>query len=245
MVDIVEIRKGVFALTEYLPENAISVSSFLVTGKAPALIETGTPYLADGFLRAISDMVTLETVSNIFVTHEHLDHFGGLPEYIAEAYNANVVLHNFLKVQAGFIGVVRGIIPVSGGETIPIGDRKIEVIYAPIETTGTVIYLLKPDGILFTGDYFGQLGDRRFKPKGGLTTEKLVRDIVILHEGLGFDGDNIRKFLAPIKKKEFDIIAPSHGSIIKEDVDEVFSKVVNAKLDYREGINTLRRIVGR
>jgi flavorubredoxin len=245
MVDITEIKNGVFALTEYLPENIISVSSFLITGKTPAIIETGTPYLADGFLHAISDMVAPETISNIFITHEHLDHFGGLPEYVAEAYNASVVLHNFLKVQIGFMGVVKGIIPVNGGETIPIGDRKIEVIYAPVETTGTVIYLLKPEGILFTGDYFGQLGDRRFTPKEGVTTEKFVRDILVLHEGLGFDGDNIKKFLAPIRKKEFSIIAPSHGCMIMEDVDEIFNKVVNAKLDYREGISALRRIVGR
>lgn len=245
MVDITEIKNGVFKLTEYLPENAISVSSFLITGKAPALVETGTPYLADGFLRAIADMVAPETISNIFVTHEHLDHFGGLPEYVAEAYNANVVIHNFLKVQVGFWGVVKGIISVSGGETIPIGDRKMEVIYVPVETTGTVIYLLKPEGILFTGDYFGQLGEGAFASKDEPTIEKLVRDIVSLHEGLGLDGDNIRRYLSPVRKKGFDIIAPSHGCLITEDVDEVFNKVINAKLDYREGINALRRIIGR
>jgi flavorubredoxin len=245
MVEITEIKNGVFALTEYLPENMVSVTSFLITGKTPALIETGTPYLANGFLRAISDMVPPETISYILVTHEHLDHFGGLPEYVAEAYNASVVVHSFLKVQIGFMGVVRGVISVSGGETIPLGDRRIEVIYAPIETTGTVVYLLKPDGILFSGDYFGQLGDRRFTPKEGSTTEKLVRDIITLHEGLGLNAENIKRHLAPIRKKEFDIIAPSHGSMIRDDVDEVFNKVVNATLDYREGIKTLRRILGR
>ncbi|WXG44299.1 MAG: MBL fold metallo-hydrolase [Promethearchaeati archaeon SRVP18_Atabeyarchaeia-1] len=233
MVDIYEIADGVFGLTEYLPENSISVSSFLIAGKAPVLIETGTPYLANGFLRLIGDMVSLESTSHIMITHEHLDHLGGLPEYVSEAYNASVVAHNFLKVQLGFMGVVRGITPVNGGETIPLGSRRMEVIYAPIETTGTVVYLLQPDGILFSGDYFGQLGQKKAAQAAGSPTERLVHDIMVLHEGLGYSKENIKKYLAPLGKKNIKMIAPSHGSLIKDNVDEVIDRVVKTRLDSR------------
>jgi flavorubredoxin len=245
MVDIIEIRDGVFALTEPLPENMISVSSFLITGERPTVIETGTPYLANGFLRTISDMVAPETISYIFVTHEHFDHIGGISEYVSEAYNANVVAHSFLRVQLGFIGVVRGLMPVNGGETIPIGKRTIEVVYVPVETTGTVVYLLRPDGILFSGDYFGQLYEGKQTQSSEGSIERLIRNIVTLHEGLGLRADDIKRYLSPLEKKKIEIIAPTHGHIIKDNVSEVFHKVVNAKLDYREGVNALRRLTGR
>ena len=245
MVDIYEIKDGIFALTEYLPENVISVSSFLITGSVPTIIETGTPYLANGFMRMISDLVPPEKVSNILITHEHLDHLGGLPEYLSEAYNSNVVIHNFLRVQLGFMGVVRGIIPVSGGETIRIGDRTLEVIYAPVETTGTVSYLLMPEGILFSGDYFGQLGEKKLTEGSGPSTEKLVHDITILHEGLGLSGDAMKKYFSPLRKKKIQILAPSHGSVIRDNANEVFDRVLNTRLDYREGLAAIRKMIGR
>jgi flavorubredoxin len=245
MVDIYEIKDGIFALTEYLPENVISVSSFLITGSVPTIIETGTPYLASSFMRMISDLVPPEKISNILITHEHLDHLGGLPEYLSEAYNSNVIVHNFLRVQLGFMGVVRGIIPVGGGEAIRIGDRTLEVIYAPVETTGTVSYLLKPEGILFSGDYFGQLGEKRLTQGTGSSPERLVHDIAILHGGLGLNAQSLKKYLSPLRTKNIQIIAPSHGSVIKDNAGEVFDKVLNAKPDYSEGLTILRKLTGR
>jgi flavorubredoxin len=244
VADIYEIKDGVFAITEYLQENAISVSSFLITGKSPAIIETGTPYLADGFMRMIGDLVPPEKISHILITHEHLDHLGGLPEYISEAYNANIIVHNFLRVQLGFMGVVRGIIPVGGGETISLGDHTLEVVYAPVETTGTVSYLLMPEGILFSGDYFGQLGERKLTEGSVPATERLVHDITVLHEGLGLSGDGIKKYFTPLRKK-IQILAPSHGTIIRDNANEVFDKVLSTRLDYREGLAAIRRLIGK
>jgi flavorubredoxin len=230
MVAIYEIEDGIFALTEYLPENSISVSSFLIMGDTPAIIETGTSYVANGFLHTLSDVVDPEKVSYVLVTHEHLDHIGGLPDYVSEAYNAVVFAHRFLRVQLGFMGVVRGVIPVSGGETISMGNRRIEVIYAPIETTGTVVYLVQPDGILFSGDYFGQLSEKKWTlyPEG--SSDELIREITKLHKGLGYTQEAVRKYLQPLKRLKIRTIAPSHGSIIKENIDEVFDRVINAKL---------------
>jgi flavorubredoxin len=231
MVAIYEIGEGIFALTEYLPENSISVSSFLIMGDTPAIIETGTSYVANGFLRTLSDVIAPERISHVLVTHEHLDHIGGLPDYISEAYNAVVYAHKYIMVQLGFMGVVRGTIPISGGETISMGNRKIEVIYAPIETTGTVLYLVQPDGILFSGDYFGQLSEKKWTLYPEQSADDLVRDIARLHRGLGYTGESVRKYLQPLKKRKIRTIAPSHGSLIRENVDEVFDKVMTAKLD--------------
>jgi flavorubredoxin len=233
VVDIYEIKKEIFGITEFLPSNGVNVSSFLITGESPAVIDTGTPSLAKQFLQLIKVVVPPEEILHIFLTHEHLDHIGGLPEYVAEAYNARVVVHSLLRVQLGFMGVVKGIMPVKGGESIPLGRRRMEVLYAPAETSGTLLYLLKPDGILFSGDYFGRLSERQATQYPGSSSGILVRDITALHEGLGLSEESIKKYLSPLKKEKIRIIAPSHGSIISDDVDQILEKVIDAKLNHQ------------
>lgn len=155
---------------------------------------------------------------------------GGLPEYISEANNANTVAHENIKAQLGFMGVFGKIILTKGGETIPIGERKIQIIHAPIETAGTIIFNLQPDGILFSGDYFGQLSKEEWvlHPR---SQEELLDNITELHQGLGYTQENIRTYLSPLLKIPLKTIAPSHGSIIQEDVQQVIEKTIKTKLN--------------
>jgi flavorubredoxin len=89
---------------------------------------------------------------------------------------------------------------------------------------------VQPDGILFSGDYFGQLSEKKWTLYPEESADDLVRDITRLHRGLGYTEESVRKYLQPLKKHRIRIIAPSHGSIIRENVDEVFDKVIDAKL---------------
>lgn len=245
MVGVFEIRDGVYVLAKHLKENKISVASFLILDELPVIIETGTPYVAKEFLRKLEEIIPLEKISYIFVTHEHLDHIGGLPEYISEAYNARIVLHHFLRAQLGFMGIVGRTVFVNGNETIPIGDRKIKAIYAPIETTGTTIFMLQPDRILFSGDYFGQLSEENWTLYPKVSSDQLVQTIKEFHQGLGYSREDVKKFLSPIEKMKPRIIVPSHGSLIKDDVKKVFKKVIEAKLKPEQKGSLWRRVFGR
>jgi flavorubredoxin len=197
MVEVHEISDGVYLFSQYLRENKISVASFLVLDEMPTIIETGTPYTAKNFIPEIEKIIPLEKISYIFVTHEHLDHLGGLPEYVSEANNARTVAHENIKAQLGFMGVVGKIVLTKGGEEISIGAKKIQIIHAPIETVGTVIFNLQPDGILFSGDYFGQLSNEEWtlhtQPQ-----EELLNKITELHQGLGYTQEDIKAYLSPL-----------------------------------------------
>ncbi|MBS7251972.1 MAG: MBL fold metallo-hydrolase [Candidatus Freyarchaeota archaeon] len=229
MVEVHEISEEVYILSTHLKENQISVASFLILDEKPTLIETGTMQAAKNFTPEIEKIIPLEKISYIFVTHEHLDHMGGLPEYISEAYNAETVAHRYTKAQLGFMGIVGKTILTGGGETIPLGKRKIEVIHAPIETAGTTIFNLQPDGILFTGDYFGQLTEEKWTLHSQ-STEQLLQKITELHQGLGYTHQDIKAYLSPLRKIPLKIIAPSHGSIIQKDLKQVIENTLKTNL---------------
>jgi flavorubredoxin len=230
MVEVVEIADGVYAFSKFLKDNDISVSCFLILDEKPAIIETGTLGLARSFLKHMAELGPLDTTSHIFVTHEHQDHFGGLPEFISEAYNAKVIAHKAITAQLAFSGIVGRNVLVEGGEAIKLGKRSIQIYYTPIETKGNIIFLLEPDGILFTGDYFGQLTKESWSPYPRMPTNVFIHNIIAFHQALGYFQKDFIRYFAPLKKKSLNFIAPSHGSMIRESIPQIFEKVIKAKL---------------
>ncbi|MFX1475878.1 MAG: MBL fold metallo-hydrolase [Promethearchaeota archaeon] len=242
MVEVIEIADGVYAFAQFLKENDISVSCFLIQDEKQVIIETGTISLAKSFLSRMAGLGPLDKTSHIFVTHEHQDHFGGLPEFISEAYNAQVVAHKNITAQLAFSGIVGRNLLVEGGEAFRIGKRTLRIYHAPIETKGTIVFLLEPDGILFTGDYFGQLSKGGWSPYPQVPENVFIHNIVAFHQALGYQQKDFTKYLSPLKKKDLHFIAPSHGSMTNESVPQVFEKVIKAKLGKGEKGGLWQRI---
>ena len=89
------------------------------------------------------------TATTILLTHHHVDHTGGAAQLKA-ATNAHVIGSDGRRMP----GVDQ---VVYGGETIDIGDRKIQVISTPGHSSNAVCYLIEPKDseeppVLFTGD---------------------------------------------------------------------------------------------
>lgn len=51
-----------------------------------------------------------------------------------------------------------------------------------------------------------------------------------MHEGLGYDPADTKKYLGVFTKENLKMIAVGHGSIINRNVKEIVHKVANAKL---------------
>jgi hydroxyacylglutathione hydrolase len=89
------------------------------------------------------------TLTTILVTHHHWDHIAGVAELKAKTR---------CKVFAPDTQRTRGIDRVvDDGQTLTIGDARIEVIATPGHTRASVCYYMLPsgqseNGILFTGD---------------------------------------------------------------------------------------------
>lgn len=87
-------------------------------------------------------------VTDILLTHSHLDHINGI-DIVLDTFDAQLHLSH---AEAKFWNKTPAS-PVSlhyGGDTIQLGETKIEVLHTPGHTMGSVCYQI--DQQLFTGD---------------------------------------------------------------------------------------------
>lgn len=230
MVKEVSIGNDLFIFSKYLPQADISVNIFLALGEQPILIDTGLPVMSTDLIKKIKSKIALSEIKYVCVTHNHPDHIGGLSDLMGKVYNAKVVAHENLEAYLSFMGVYDKINTVKGGETIDLGERELSIVHAPIETKGYVYFFLDPDQIAFTADYFGQLTLDDWQVHPSLATEQLVTEIKKFHQGLGYTQKEVRKYLRPLEKKDPSLIAPTHGSMINQNIPRVIQKVLKARL---------------
>ncbi|MGQ4915672.1 MAG: MBL fold metallo-hydrolase [Candidatus Asgardarchaeia archaeon] len=240
-----KISDKVYLVSEFLKESSLSINIYLIKDDEPALIDSGAANTAKPMLEELKKLIPLKDIKWIFVTHEHPDHIGGLSEIMSEAYNAKVVAHKHIEVHLGFLGIFGRNVSVTGGEKFNLGSSTIEIHYAPIETLGTIVFLLKPENILFSGDYFGQITPE-WKPfTNGMPDDDVIKRIIEFHEGLGYDQNVIKKYLGKFEKIGIRTIAVGHGSVINENTRKIISKAISAKLKKSERGRFWARIFGR
>jgi hydroxyacylglutathione hydrolase len=92
-------------------------------------------------------------LTDILLTHHHLDHVQGAP-HLKSLYPA-----------ARIVGAKRDVarlplldLEVDDGDVIAIGESKARVIAAPGHTSGHILYYFEADGVIFVGDTLFSLG---------------------------------------------------------------------------------------
>lgn len=154
---------------------------FLVTGRVPTIIDTGTGFHSHTVLQKIQLYIQPPDVQQIILTHEHFDHVGGVPELLkASQGNARIIAHKAVvqKLKEGkstFAEIIGGTMPsimvdrpVSDKEQITVGDDPFEVLATPGHSIGSLCLYDAKSKTLFSGDtIFAHGGFGRYDFPGG------------------------------------------------------------------------------
>jgi flavorubredoxin len=197
-----------------LPDGT-SYNAYLVKGsQKTALIDTVDPPMRDVLLGNL-DELGVKRIDYIIFNHAEPDHSGSIVQVLEKYPEAKAVCTPLCKgmLTDRFLVPAERFQTVADKETISLGDRTLEFIYAPwVHWPETMLTYLREERILFPCDFFG--------------SHLATSDMYVTDEGQVYEAakryyaeimmpfrSNIRQNLEKIKDHPIDIIAPSHGPI--------------------------------
>jgi len=195
-----------------LPDGT-SYNSYLIKGsKKTALIDTVDSTMPDVLINHLSEL-RVRSIDYVVANHAEQDHSGAIPQVLEKYPEAKVVCTPKCKEMLTDLLMIpeAKFTTVNDKETISLGDKTLEFIYAPwVHWPETMLTYLREDKILFPCDFFGS---------HLATTDLYVRDGGQVYEAakryyaeimMPFR-TTIQKNLERVKDYTIDIIAPSHG----------------------------------
>ncbi|MEO0092377.1 MAG: FprA family A-type flavoprotein [candidate division WOR-3 bacterium] len=197
-----------------LPDGT-SYNSYLIKGKDKiCLIDSSDPRQEREFLDNLK-VLNIRHIDYIISHHAEQDHSGAIPKVLELYPSANVVTSPKCKTMLMDLLLIpeNRIITLDDRETISLGNKTIEFIFAPwVHWPETILSYLQEDKILFTCDLFGS---------HLATSDLYATDTTKVYESakryyaeimMPFR-THIVKHLEKIKDLKIELIAPSHGPI--------------------------------
>ena len=234
-MEAVEIKKDVYWIGVTDPdlvvfdivvptEHGTTYNAYLVRGEKIAIIDTVKEQFVDEFLDKIRSLVKLEDISYIIINHTEPDHSGGLIRLMELAPKAIPVFSRGART------FVKNILhkefkyrEVNDGDTIDLGNKTLKFISAPfLHWPDTMFTYLVDDKILFPCDAFGShySSPQRFNDELDSKDEAFQAFDFYYHAILRPFKKYLSDALDNIKDLEIDIIAPSHGPILRENLEK-------------------------
>jgi len=197
-----------------LPDGT-SYNAYLIKGsQKTALIDTVDPPMKDVLFNNL-DQLGIKRIDFVIFNHAEPDHSGSIREVLEKYPEAKAVCTPKCKDMLidRFMVAANRFKTVEDKETISLGNRTLEFIYAPwVHWPETMLTYLQEDKILFPCDFFG--------------SHLAISDMYVRDAGQEYEAAKrywaeimmpfrlqIQKNLEKIKDYRIDIIAPSHGPI--------------------------------
>ena len=210
-------------------KHGTTYNSYLIKEEKTAIIDTVKTKFSDEYLQNIASLTDFSEIDYIIVNHCEPDHSGSLANLLDKAGNAQVVSTKMAeKMVKGLVNKNVKFSVVGDGDMLDLGGKTLKFVSAPfLHWPETMFTYLEENHILFSCDAFGShFCDTRmfndlvgeFYPEFNYYYKVIMRPFA----------KNVRKALSKIEDIKIDMIAPSHGPILRRDT----SKYINAYSDW-------------
>lgn len=197
-------------------------NSYLIVDEKIALIDTVKESFFDEFIENVKGIVDPSRIDYIICQHLEPDHSGSVRKLLQYAVNAQVITSNsgkiFLSQQLNkeFPSLI-----VKDQETLSIGKKTLRFLSAPFLHWADVMFTwLADDNLLFSCDAFGaHFPDIEQAAYPGEPYFTEYYDAI-----MSPFSSHILKTIEKIKDLPIEILAPSHGPILRKDPDYFINK---------------------
>ncbi len=204
-------------------ENGTTYNSYFIQGtQKSALIDTVKLNTKDQLINKLSGLTDISKIDYIIINHTEPDHSGALHLIKDIAKDATLVYsknaHHFVK---HIIKKDYNNITVGDGDSIDLGGKTLQFVSAPfLHWPDTMFTYLKEDKILFPCDFFGahycdtNVFNDLLADKDAAFEAFKYYFIHIMRPFKNYALNALEK----LRNYEIDIIAPSHGPILRKDL---------------------------
>ena len=223
-VGVIDDRKVPFH--RLILEDGTTYNSYLLKTEKPTIIDTVDFIYSKQYLENLKKLIDLKEIQYIVINHTVPDHSGALGSLAKQASNATIVcsekavyhLKELYRLQD------RNFLVVKDRDTLDIGGKTLLFRITPfLHTEETMITYCIEDKTLFPCDIFSThlTAKEYFVSKA----EKDITEAFTVYYDLIMSPHRkyVRPMMSMIKELDIDMIAPSHGYILDEDIDKYIS----------------------
>ncbi|HGH1673149.1 FprA family A-type flavoprotein [Bacillus thuringiensis] len=198
-------------------------NAYLLKTEKPTVIDTVDIEFGREFVESLSKLIDPQEIQYIVVNHTEPDHSGGLAALASRATNATIVCTEIAvpEIQEMYKLHNRKFLIVKDGDTLDIGGKTLKFKETPyLHTEETMITYCVEDKILFPCDIFSThiANDEIFSDKANvdITEDFIGYYNAIIHPHRRY----VRTLIEALKGLDIQMIAPSHGYILRHDIQK-------------------------
>ncbi|WP_303852376.1 FprA family A-type flavoprotein [Seleniivibrio woodruffii] len=207
-------------------EHGTTYNSYLVVGKEKtALIEACKLNFQKEYIARIEEIMPISRIDYVILNHNEPDHSGALPTLLDLNPDMEVIYSKTAKtfveniVNRDFKGRA-----VGDEDVIDLGGKTLRFFHTPfLHWPDTMFTYLVEDEMLFPCDFLGA----HYCPKEDILLNRDIEEKEVAKEAFRFYysmimrpyKEHITKALQKINGLKIDMVCPSHGPILVEDID--------------------------
>lgn len=202
--------------------DGVSYNSYLIKDEKKVLFDTVDASFINDFYSNLNHALGEDKLDYLVITHMEPDHSSAINMVLKDHPDCKLVgnkkTFQFLEQFFGDKFTDR-YLEVKNGETLEIGKRTLEFVFAPMVHWPEVMFVLSSEGELFSADAFGTFG----AIEGHYSSDLIDMDRAFIDEArryyiniVGKQGRSVSAVLKKLEGKEVKMILPLHGPIHRQ-----------------------------
>lgn len=211
----------------YLTQRGTTYNAYLIMDEKIVLVDTVKSHKFEEMVARIRRIVDPAKIDYIVSNHVEMDHSGSIAKMLELAPNAKVLTST--RGEKGLARHFKGAFDtevVESGSTLNIGKRNLAFVHIPmVHWPDSMVTYIPEDKLLLSNDAFGQhiATHERFDDEIGWSilkeeAAKYYANIVMPY------GDQVKKAIGALEGLDIDMIAPSHGAILRGHIGDMLGE---------------------
>ncbi len=208
-------------------DRGVSYNSYLIVDEKVTVIDTVEAGHFEKWIAKVRSIIQTRPIDYLVVNHMEPDHSGAI-RVLTELYPNMEVVGNkkTIPMIEGYYGITTNMKVVNDGDTLDLGKHKLTFHTVPmVHWPESMVCMEETTNTLFSSDAFGSFGTL----DGGIFDDELnfehFREEICRYYSniVGKYGNPVQKALAKLGSLSIKAVAPSHGPIYRQHINEMLT----------------------